>query len=91
MSENNQDEIGALWLKTGKLGSYMTGTINGVKVVCFAQHVPPDSNRPNWRVLKSRPKAEATPSDRQGVARTDMAQHVNDDSPPDDSNDDMPF
>lgn len=33
--EKNPDELGALWLKSGAKGEYMTGIIDGVKVVCF--------------------------------------------------------
>ena len=30
--EKKPDELGALWLKSGAKGQYMTGEINGVKV-----------------------------------------------------------
>jgi hypothetical protein len=57
MSEykKNPDELGALWLKTGGKGEYMTGTINGVNVFC----TPTKSDNPKaptWRVMKSKPK-----------------------------------
>ncbi len=52
--EKNPDEIGALWLKSGAKGDYMTGEINGVKVVCFP--AKPSEKGPAWRVLKSKPK-----------------------------------
>ena len=55
------NEIGALWVKHGNKGDYMTGTveINGEKVniVCFA-NTRATGNQPAWRVLKSVPKAE---------------------------------
>lgn len=60
--EKNPDELGALWLKTGSRGEYMTGTINGVKVVCFA--AKPSEKGPAWRVLKSKPREEALPHER---------------------------
>lgn len=57
--EKNPDELGALWLKSGSKGAYMTGEINGVKVFC----TPTKSENPKapaWRVMKSKPK-EAQP------------------------------
>lgn len=59
--EKDPDELGALWLKTGSKGDYMTGTINGVKVFC----TPTKSSNPKaptWRVMKSKPREEAAPS-----------------------------
>lgn len=56
---NNPDELGALWLKEGQKGEYMTGTINGTPVVVFRNdRKEPGSNQPDWRVLKSKPKGE---------------------------------
>lgn len=55
-------EIGALWQKTSSKGVYMTGTINGVAVVCFA-NASDNPKAPQWRVLKARPKADASPLD----------------------------
>ncbi len=56
------NELGALWQETGARGEYMTGTINGVKVICFKNDKKkPGSKAPDWRVLKSTPKAEAAP------------------------------
>ena len=67
MAEKNPDELGALWTRTGGRGEYMTGTINGVKVVCFANDKRGNEKAPDWRVLKSKPRearAEtATPPD----------------------------
>jgi hypothetical protein len=56
--EKDPAEIGALWLKSGKKGDYMTGEINGVKVVCFAVQAKSDKS-PAWRVLKAKPKDSA--------------------------------
>jgi hypothetical protein len=53
--QQNPDELGALWLKTGGKGEYMTGTINGVPVVCFPNKSD-NPKAPAWRVLKSKPK-----------------------------------
>ena len=52
--EKNPDELGALWLKSGAKGDYMTGEIAGVKVVCFP--AKPSTNGPAWRVMKSKPR-----------------------------------
>jgi predicted Rdx family selenoprotein len=55
----NPDELGALWLKTGAKGDYMTGTINGVAVVVFKNERKVEgSNQPDWRVLKSKPREQ---------------------------------
>jgi hypothetical protein len=62
--ERKADELGALWLRTGAKGDYMTGEIAGVKVVCFP--VKPSERGPAWRVMKSQPREAArvaAPSD----------------------------
>jgi hypothetical protein len=53
--EKDPDELGALWMKTGGKGEYMTGEINGVKVVCFRTQKRSDKS-PDWRVMKSKPR-----------------------------------
>jgi hypothetical protein len=55
----NPDELGALWLKSGAKGDYMTGTINGVPVVVFKNERKVEgSKQPDWRVLKSKPRED---------------------------------
>ncbi len=68
--EKNPDEIGSLWLKSGAKGDYMTGEINGQKVVCFASKSD-NPKAPAWRVLKSKPQGDrpAPPS----VSHDDIA------------------
>ena len=56
--EKSPDELGALWLKTGAKGDYMTGTINGVNVFCTPTKSE-NAKAPTWRVMKSKPKEEA--------------------------------
>lgn len=57
--KKNEDEIGALWMKHGSKGEFMTGTILGQPVVVFdAKSKSPKG--PTWRVLKARPR-EAQP------------------------------
>lgn len=53
--EKDPNEIGVLWKKTGKKGDYMTGEVNGVKVVCFSINSD-NPKAPTYRVLKSQPK-----------------------------------
>jgi hypothetical protein len=54
--EKNPDEIGALWIKTSRNGvEFMSGTVNGVDVVCFRSKSKSDK-APAWNVLKSKPK-----------------------------------
>lgn len=51
------NELGALWENQSARGPYMTGTINGQKVVVFRNtHKQPGEKSPDWRVLKSKPK-----------------------------------
>lgn len=55
--KKDENELGALWLKQGSRGEYMTGTINGVNVFC----TPTKSDNPKaptWRVMKSKPKID---------------------------------
>jgi uncharacterized protein (DUF736 family) len=54
----NPDELGALWEKTGAKGPYMTGTVNGVKVVVFRNGNKASDKQPDWRVLKSKPRED---------------------------------
>lgn len=53
---NDPNELGALWEKSSSRGTYMTGTINGVKVVVFKNSRKSSDKQPDWRVLKSKPK-----------------------------------
>lgn len=56
----NPNELGALWIKDGTKGEYMTGEIAGVKVVCF-RNDRKVGKQPDWRVLKSTPKDQRVP------------------------------
>lgn len=53
---NDPNELGALWIKQSAKGEYMTGSINGIKVVVFRNNNKRDERHPDWRVLKSQPK-----------------------------------
>ena len=60
--EKNPDELGSLWSQTGAKGEYLTGTIDGVKVVCFRNdRATPENKQPAWRVLRSKPREGAQP------------------------------
>lgn len=70
--EKNPDELGALWAKTGSNGPYLTGEINGVKVVCFP--AKPTEKGPAWRVMKSKPRdgGPMEPVSRPGAQSSDI-------------------
>jgi len=57
MAENS---IGALWLKDGKAGKYMTGEVevNGEKqrIVVFKNTYKQQDKQPDYRILAARPK-----------------------------------
>ena len=51
MSEKKQS-IGALWRQKSKAGKeYMSGTINGVKVVVFANEYKKEDKHPDYRIF----------------------------------------
>lgn len=53
MSERDPNELGALWEKQGKKGTYFTGKIGDQPVVVFKNdRKAAGSNAPDWRVLK---------------------------------------
>lgn len=58
--EKDPNEIGSLWLKLGRKGNYLTGEVNGVKVVCFAINSK-NPKAPTYRVLKSQPREQEEP------------------------------
>jgi uncharacterized protein (DUF736 family) len=64
--ERDQNEIGALWAKTGKNGAtYYSGYVGDQKVVAFHTKKKSGSNHPDLRILKSiaPQKQEAVGSD----------------------------
>lgn len=54
MAERNPDEIGALWLKESAKGKYLSGTINGERVVVFKNEKKSNEKAPDYRVLRAR-------------------------------------
>jgi len=60
MSDESEDVIGALWSKRTKHDKeYLTGAVNGQRVVCFRNTQSSNPNAPTWKVLKSRPAPDA--------------------------------
>lgn len=59
MSEQEKD-LGALWVKKGAKGEYMTGsiTIDGVetRIVCFLNTNKTETKHPDWKILRSIPQ-----------------------------------
>jgi len=57
-----EKELGALWIKKGAKGQYMTGilTIDGVAtpIVCFSNQNKKNPKEPDWRILRSVPKEQ---------------------------------
>ena len=58
--DKDPDDIGALWVKAGAKGDYMTGTISGQRVVVF-RNTKGGEKAPQWRVLKAKPREDAEP------------------------------
>lgn len=62
--KKDDDEIGALWAKTGAKGDYFTGTVNGERIVVFKNGNKKSDKSPDFRILKSKPKEQtAAPVD----------------------------
>lgn len=63
MAEKEKD-IGALWVKNGNNGQYMTGTIEiagqKVSIVCFLNTNKKESKHPDWRIYVSRPSERSS-------------------------------
>jgi len=60
LPEKNPDELGSLWLKQGPKGEYMTGEVNGVRVVCWKNdRATPENRQPAWRVMRDKPRQAA--------------------------------
>lgn len=58
--QKDENEIGSLWEQSSPKGPYMTGTINGERVVLFRNGNKRDGSKaPDWRVLKSKPREQA--------------------------------
>jgi uncharacterized protein (DUF736 family) len=63
MSDTEREKnIGALWLKEGRKGKYMSGvvTVNGVeqRIVVFKNHYKQEDKHPDYRIFMSKPREE---------------------------------
>lgn len=79
--EKDPNEIGALWVKAGRKGEFLSGTINGEQVVCF-RNDRKTGKQPDWRVLKSQPRDEATEPDRRRPHNANAPRPTEDDEIP---------
>lgn len=82
--EKDPNEVGALWIKSGRKGEFLSGTINGEPVVCF-RNDRKTGKQPDWRVLKSQPRGE------QETAEPTRRHVPNDANAPDLTDDDIQF
>lgn len=57
--EKDESEIGALWVKSGAKGEYMTGEIAGQRVVVFKNGNKRGDKSPDWRCFKAKAKQQA--------------------------------
>ena len=75
MSEK-PEELGALWIKHGKNGEYLSGmlTIDGVAtpIVCFTNQHKKNEKQPDWRILRSQPRAQVENNVNNAVAAEDI-------------------
>jgi len=55
------DKIGALWLKDGKGGKFMSGIIGGKQVLIFKNKYKKQDNHPDYNVFAGQPKDELPP------------------------------
>lgn len=78
--QRDPDELGALWMKQGRKGEYMTGEINGVRVICFPTDLK-SKTAPYWRVLKSRPRTDEAEKDVPAQIHEAVAAPADDDIP----------
>jgi len=52
--KQRDDDLGALWWRDGQRGPYLSGTINGVRVVAFPNADANEENRqPAFRVKRA--------------------------------------
>lgn len=61
--EQQTKDIGALWQKVSKNGkTYLSGTINGQRVVVFKNERKQEGERtPDWRIYPETPRDDAAP------------------------------
>lgn len=61
----NEDNMGALWKKSGPKGEYFSGMVEvgdeKINIVVFPNSYKKAENQPDYRIMKSRPKGEQAP------------------------------
>lgn len=80
MSDQQKKDIGGLWKQTSKNGTqYLSGTVNGQRIVVFKNAKKQDGERtPDYRIYEQTPlgapqdAAPAVPSSRQTVTHDDI-------------------
>lgn len=57
-------DIGALWVKTSKNGKqFLTGTINGQKIVIFQNNYKKEQKQPDYKVYEAEQQQDPWPPD----------------------------
>lgn len=59
----NNDELGALWTKSGPKGKYFTGKLGDTPVVAFINREKKNPKEPDVRILKARSREEREADD----------------------------
>lgn len=60
---SKDDKIGALWVNEKNDNKYLTGEVNGEKVVIFKNGYKKNDTHPDWIVYKSKPKGKPSIKD----------------------------
>lgn len=89
-----QTEYGALWIKSGPKGEYMTGNLSigeqKIKVVAFKNTQKKNPNEPDWRILESKPLTPTNTTETPIIANSSVPEAP--EYPEEDINpDDIPF
>jgi hypothetical protein len=69
---DNDNELGALWIKEGQKGKFMSGKLKidgkDIPIVIFRNtYKEPGDNKPDYKVYKSKPKDDSKPLDKEGI------------------------
>jgi hypothetical protein len=61
--KKDPDEVGAIWVKQGAQGEYLSLSMNGQYFVAFKNKFKKEAKHPDWVIKKSKPKPEPRPDD----------------------------
>jgi len=71
-----EKDIGALWVKDGKTGKFLSGVITigetAHQIVIFKNGFKEKPNQPDWRIYASKPKPELNPNGTEKVEPEDI-------------------